>query len=137
MNIKDICEIVNKLDEVEIKGQDGDFVIVEFEGVPVSIALTDEAIPRIRFSVDVQRLDVVDEDILDAVMFSLLDLNTEIDPVSTAIDSSDPENIIIQARTSLRVIDLQDEEVVGELRGLVFSLPMIKQAIEDSVLEVA
>jgi hypothetical protein len=136
-NIQNICDALASIEEVVVKGQEGNVIAVEFEGVPVMVALTDEDVPRIRFSADVQRVDAIDEGVLDTVMYSLLDLNTEIDPIATAIDSSDPDNLLIQARTSLRDIDLQDEEIVGELKGLIFSLPVIKQAIEESVLEVA
>ena len=136
-DINDIRNAIESIDGVEVKGVEGNIMAVEFEGIPVLVALTDEEIPRIRFSADVQRLDAIDEGVLDTVMYSLLDLNTEIDPISTAIDSSDPENLIIQARTSLRVIDLQDEEIIGEVKGLIFSLPLIKHAIEENVLETA
>jgi hypothetical protein len=133
-NIQNICDALASIEEVVVKGQEGNVIAVEFEGVPVMVALTDEDVPRIRFSADVQRVDAIDEGVLDTVMYSLLDLNTEIDPIATAIDSSDPDHLLIQARTSLRDIDLQDEEIVGELRGLIFSLPVIKQAIEESVV---
>ena len=133
--IKTLEEVADVLrDEgAEILTCESDVLLVTYEGIPVSLSLTDEESPRLRFSVDIERLENIDEDTVDALQFRLLDLNTEIDPVATAIDSTDPENLMIQARTTLRMVSIIRDELVAEFMGLINSLAMISHAMKEEV----
>lgn len=103
-------------------------MLIKKSGILVAVALTEDA--RLRFSANVHQIDA---DVPKEMLFALLDLNTEIDPVSVGIDSIDPNNIQIQARTALRVGDIQEAEVVAEINGLVYSLPTIANLIKTFI----
>lgn len=131
--IEDVSNAVKDLAGVKIVACENGVLILESQGIPVSIILTDEVIPRLRLSVDVASLNTVNEEKIDELMYKLLDLNTEIDPVAAALESIDPENIVIQARTSLRVVDLQAAEVATELTEFIYTLPAISGVIKEAV----
>jgi hypothetical protein len=103
-------------------------MLIEKSGILVAVALTEDA--RLRFSANIHKFD---GDVPKELLFALLDLNTEIDPVSVAIDSINPNDIQIQARTALRVGDIQEAEVVAEIDGLVYSLPTIAKVIKTFI----
>jgi hypothetical protein len=131
MDINQVVEAINTLDEVEIKVVGQDIVIFTYGGVAIATTLTDETIPRLRFSVDIKKLDIEQDEVLGELMYKLLDINTEIDPVAAAIDSTDPENIMIQVRTTLRVVDLQASEIVAEVNGLINALGEVFEIVRD------
>jgi hypothetical protein len=132
MEMQKIIEAVNTLAEVEVQLATNDTVVFTYEGVAIVASLTEEVPARLRFSVDVKALDIDDDDILSELMFKLLDLNTEIDPVAAAIDSTDPEKLMIQVRTTLRVVDLQDSEIVEEVKGLVGALGEVFDVVKEA-----
>lgn len=137
--MNDLMEMVVEAltnNEVEVKKVEDNLMIANYQGIPVLIVLTTQENPmRIRFSVNVEQLKNIPEDKWDEMFYRLLDLNTVIDPVSAAIDSTDPENILIQARTSLRDVDLQYSEIVAEFRGLMGMLPAISDIVRDAKVE--
>jgi len=112
----------------------------DVQGVPVTVALTDESPNRLRMAATVcpvSEIDGVpaghpdDDDpvALVEILDALLDLNTEIDPVAVWIAHVAPENPTLQARTTLRVVDLQAAEVEAALSGLMGSLGEIRQTL--------
>ena len=48
----------------------------------------------------------------------------------SAIFSSDADNLMIQARTAVRVGDLQRDEVIQDFMGLVSTLPTIAEIVK-------
>ena len=136
--IDQVLRILNNIDVVEIVSSDENTIAFKYGGILTIAYLSDETPARLRFSVDVKELDEeASDEVLGELMYALLDLNTEIDPVAAAIDSTDPDHPVIQARTTLRVVDLQDEEIVSEIHGLIASLNFIVEAVEAHTATVA
>lgn len=129
MNMDKIIDAINSIDETEMVVNNGDVIGFRYEGIMIIASLTDETPARLRFSVDVDNIKWEDDEKLGELLYKLLDLNTEIDPVATAIDSSDPENLMIQVRTTLRVVDLQAEEIVAEVNGLIEALGEVYELV--------
>jgi hypothetical protein len=117
----------------EIQSFEENIMIVGFEGINIVILATDEEVSRLRFSANVAPLSELDEEVTDEALYRFLDLNTEIDPVSAAIDSSNPENLMIQARTTLRFGDLSKDEVIQDFMGLVSTLPSIAEIVKEEM----
>jgi hypothetical protein len=132
-SIADVQSVLEGVEGIKVVAVEDSIIVVEYEGIPVSLVLTDEDPARLRLSIDVGRLDAIDEDTADEIMYQLLDMNTEIDPVAAAIDSTDPDNIMIQARTTLRVVDLQPDEVVEEFNGIIGALASIHEVVASKV----
>jgi len=104
--------------------------VLDLDGVTIGVNMTVEAVRRIRFSIDVKELNVEDDGKLCELMYRLLDLNTEIDPVAAAIDSSNPEKPMIVVRTTLRNVDLQAAEIVAEVEGLMQALGEVYEIVK-------
>lgn len=114
---------------IKVVMKEDEIMIVEYDGIPVSLFITGGEVPRLRMSVDVARLDSLNEEKMEEVLFELLDLNTEIDPIATAIDTSDEENVLIVARTTLEVGYLQAKEVLSAFETLIFRLPEVRDIV--------
>lgn len=125
--------------ELKVVNQADGILVLDFNGILVTAQLTEEDVPRLRMSADVCRCDAIedDTDIQLDVFTELLDLNTEIDPVQVALDTSDPENAEIVALNSIRVISLQTSEVEDQFNNLVYTLPLIADVMRKFVATTA
>ena len=105
--------VVSKLEKFEEK----------IDGICSKINNIDKNLGLLKQHVEIQNGRIKKNEVkIEELMYKLLDINTEIDPVATALDSTDPENIIIQIRTTLRITDLQDSEIIAEVMGLIEAL---------------
>lgn len=136
--IDKIAEAIEAIEGVDCVNRLDNALSFRFDGIPIAAFLTNEDPQRLRFSVDLCALNCLpcvssldDEASMGEAMFNLLDINTEIDPVAAAIDSTDAENPMVQARTTLRVVDLQSEEIVAEIKGLVGAVAQIHDVISQ------
>ena len=113
-----------------------DIFLVNYPVGDSSIAVSvnfDRDDDRLRFSIDIIQFSKLREDHVEDAIFTLLDLNTEIDPVAVGIETSDPDNPMIQARTALRLGNLQPDEVTSEFEGLIAALPSVHYVVQQFV----
>jgi uncharacterized protein YjfI (DUF2170 family) len=103
----------------------GNFAVTREGELPVMVNVTEGVI---RFQVDLCPTSAIDS---KDTYFKLLDLNTEVVPVSFGIDSTDSDNPRLVITESRLVSDLNDEELLGVFDTLELATDRAEELLTD------
>ena len=101
------------------------FAVTREGELPVMVNVTEGVI---RFQVDLCPTSAIDS---KDTYFKLLDLNTEVVPVSFGIDSTDSDNPRLVITESRLVSDLNDEELLGVFDTLELATDRAEELLTD------
>ena len=103
----------------------GNFAVTREGELPVMVNVTEGVM---RFQVDLCPTSAIDS---RDTYFKLLDLNTEVLPVSFGIDSTDLDNPRLVITESRLVSDLNDEELLGVFDTLELATDRAEELLTD------
>ena len=103
----------------------GNFAVTREGELPVMVNVTEGVL---RFQVDLCPTSAIDS---KDTYFKLLDLNTEVLPVSFGIDSTDSDNPRLVITESRLVSDLNDEELLGVFDTLELATDRAEELLTD------
>ena len=113
----------------DVEPLDSSVLKVSREGeLPVYISVGEESL---YFEVDLCPLSSLQ--VSEAFFYKLLDLNTEILPVSAGIDSSNPDDVRLVLVESREASNLDDTELLAVFDALELAVDRLEALLEDNV----
>ena len=113
----------------DVEPLDSSVLKVSREGeLPVYISVGEESL---YFEVDLCPLSSLQ--VSEAFLYKLLDLNTEILPVSAGIDSSNPDDVRLVLVESREASNLDDTELLAVFDALELAVDRLEALLEDNV----
>lgn len=113
----------------DVEPLDSSVLKVSREGeLPVYISVGEESL---YFEVDLCALSSLQ--VSEAFFYKLLDLNTEILPVSAGIDSSNPDDVRLVLVESREASNLDDTELLAVFDALELAVDRLESLLEENV----
>jgi uncharacterized protein YjfI (DUF2170 family) len=113
----------------DVEPLDSSVLKVSREGeLPVYISVGEESL---YFEVDLCPLSSLQ--VSEAFLYKLLDLNTEILPVSAGIDSSNPDDVRLVLVESREASNLDDTELLAVFDALELAVDRLEALLEENV----